>query len=460
MRTTAQPLEANKVKLSIQLDEVEVERAIESAYRRMAREVRIPGFRPGRVPRRVLEARLGADRIRGEALADAIPNYFSAAVRDADLDVISQPEIEITDGKESGPVSFDAVVEVRPRIELSGYREIRVEMPSPVVKDEEVEEVINALRERLAEPSLVERPAQQGDQVVIDIEARRGDSELRSLSAKALAYRIGSGDLIEGLDEALEGISAGEERSFEAAAYDGKPASFKVRCHQVSAILLPELTDEWVAQHTEYKDVADFRARVREGLASSRRANFENLLKERTMEALLGLVSSEPPQAMVDSELAERIRSLEQELEAHRIPLKRFLSARGYTEEQLVEELRREAVRAAKADLALRALADAESIEVADDELDQEIRRAAERSGLRTEELRERMRQGGSLNKLRSELRKAKAFEWLVGHVEVVDETGKPIDRKQLKGAEAATFDTGAEASEPEGKGGEAGGQD
>src|SRR3954467_2667005 len=139
MQSSVEPLEGNKVKVSVELDEGELEKAIDAAFRKIAREVRIPGFRPGKAPRRILEARLGTEAARQEALRDSLPDYYAQALKEHDVDAIAAPEIDITSGEENGPIAFDAVVEVRPQITVPGYGGIQVTVPSPVVTDEEVD---------------------------------------------------------------------------------------------------------------------------------------------------------------------------------------------------------------------------------------------------------------------------------------------------------------------------------
>src|SRR5579875_3460612 len=163
MKAAVEALEGNKVKLSVEVDAAEFEAAVDAAFRRIAREVRIPGFRPGKAPRRILEARLGKETGRNEALRDALPGYYSEAVRQHEVDVVAPPEIDIKGGEESGPVTFDAVVEVRPHISLPGYNGLRVEIPSPVASDEDIDSQIDRLRGNFGELVVVDRPAKTGD---------------------------------------------------------------------------------------------------------------------------------------------------------------------------------------------------------------------------------------------------------------------------------------------------------
>src|SRR5262249_13918903 len=178
MKAVVEPLEGNKVKLSVEVDEQEFEKALDQAFRKIAREVRIPGFRPGKAPRRILEARLGKEAARNEALRDALPGYYAQALRDQDVDAIAPPEIDITAGEESGPAAFAAVVEVRPHISVPGYGGLRVTVPSPEVTDAEIDAQVDRLRGNFGHLETVSRPARDGDHVTIDLKATEGENVL------------------------------------------------------------------------------------------------------------------------------------------------------------------------------------------------------------------------------------------------------------------------------------------
>ena len=188
MKAVVEPLEGNRVKVSVEVDEAEFEHDVDAAFRRIAREVRLPGFRPGKAPRRVLEAKLGKDIGREEALREALPTYYSKAVRENDVDVIAAPEIEITAGKDEGPVAFDAVVEVRPVIAVGGYGHLRVEIPRPEATEEEIDAQIDRLRDQFAELTTVDRPAIDGDHVTITINGSRDGEDIAGLQADDYLY--------------------------------------------------------------------------------------------------------------------------------------------------------------------------------------------------------------------------------------------------------------------------------
>ena len=214
MRATVEPEEGNKVRLSVEVEEAEIDEALDQVMRRLSREVRVPGFRPGKVPRRVIEARMGgAGAVRGEALREALPTFYAQAVTDTDVDPIDQPEIDITSGNDSGPVSFDAVVTVRPVVAIPGYQGLVVTLPDLEVTEEEIDSQVDRLRSTSGELVEVARPAKDGDQVTIDIHGTRvggpGPGDDSDLDAEDYLYEVGSGSVVPELDEQLRGAKVG-----------------------------------------------------------------------------------------------------------------------------------------------------------------------------------------------------------------------------------------------------------
>ena len=204
-----EPLEGNKVKLTVNIDEAEFDRDIDQAFRKIAREVRLPGFRNGKAPRRVLEARIGLAPAREQALRDAIPEYLAKAVREHDVDLIATPEVEITGGEEEGPVAFDATLEVRPEITVPGYGGLRIELPSPGATDAEVEEAVTAELRRHGELVDAGRPSTAGDFITIDLVATRDGEEVAGLNTEDWSYEVGQGWIADGFDDEVTGVLPG-----------------------------------------------------------------------------------------------------------------------------------------------------------------------------------------------------------------------------------------------------------
>lgn len=420
MRTTVEPLEGNKVKLSVEVDDIEFEQALDAAFRKIAREVRIPGFRPGKAPRKLLEARMGKDAARQEALREALPEYYAEAVKTTELDPIAPPEIDITSSGDEGPIAFDAVVEVRPQVSVAGYGGLQVTVPSPRVTEEEIDRQVDRLRDRDADLNAVDRPAQSGDVVTIDITA--GESELPDTS-----YVVGADDLVPGLDDELVGAKVGDILEFEAAE-----RQVRVLLKDVKEKVLPEVTDEWVSEQSEFETVAELREDTRKRLETVKKLQASLAMRDEALKSLVQLVDDEAPEPLVNDEMDRRARDLAHRLEHQGASIAQYLQATGITEEAFVEQLRADAVEAVKADLALRALADAEAIEAEEDDVEREVERLAERFNVKPDRLRKDLERQDALPTVRSDIRKAKALEWLVQNVEVVDEDGNPIDRAEL----------------------------
>lgn len=442
MRASVEPVEANKVRLSVELDDEEFEKALDSTYRKLARQVKVPGFRPGKAPRRILEARIGVGAVRGEAIEDAIPGYYAQALQESDVEPISAPEIDVTSGQDEGPVSFDAVVEVRPQVNIAGYQGLRVTIPSPEVTDEQVEAQLDRLREQFGELSEVSRPAKDGDHLSIDIKGYRHSEVVEGLTADDYMYEVGSGRVVPELDENIRGAKPGDIFKFNATVGE-EEISFQVLVKDVKEKLLPEVTDEWANEASEFDTAEELREDIGKRLAAVRRMEIQLTLREGTVEALGGLVSEDLPRALVGEELERRVHELSHRLQEQNMSMEDYLRATGGDQAKLAADLQEAAERSVRADLALRALADAESVEISDEELDQEIERSAERIDKKPAELRAQLERAGRLSELRSDLRSSKALNRLMEQIELVDAEGHVIERSRLELAEA-----GAEAQD------------
>jgi trigger factor len=434
MRATTAPEVGNLVRLSVEIDEAEIDEALEDVVRRLAKSLRVPGFRPGKVPRRVIEARLGgAVALRGEALREALPEFYARAVHDTELDPIDQPEIDITAGDESGPVSFDAIVPVRPTVAVPGYRGLVVTVPRLEVTEEEVHAQLDRLRATSGELVEVTRPIRDGDQVTIDIHGAV-DGEGRGVDADDFLYEVGSGTALPGLDDQLRGTRVGDILSFDVpTGPSGLSAAVRVLVKETKELVLPEVTDAWAEETSEFATVAELEADIAERLRERRILEIRLARQQGTMAALVELVTEEIPDALVNAEMRERIHDLDHRLDQQGVSLAQFLDATNQSESQFTDELRQGALQSVKADLALRAVADAEEIEVTDEDLAEELAAMGERLGMNPEAVRERLERSGRLAAVRSDRRKVKAAQWLIDHVELVDENGDPVSRDELK---------------------------
>ncbi len=432
MNSTVEALEGNKVKVTVSVDEDEFETDIDAAFKRIAQEVNLPGFRRGKAPRKLLEARLGVGVGREEALREALPKYYAEAVVEHDVDVIAAPELDITAGQEEGPITFDAVVEVRPVVAIAGYDGLRVTMPSPVPSDDEIDAQIDRMRTLDATVETVDRPAAEGDTVVIDIVGTLDGEEQDGLTTDDYHYEIGSGVITPEVDEQLTGSSAGDELDFDATHPDEdeeRQLHFVISVKEVKAKVLPELTDEWAAENSEFETIDALRADLVERVTTVRKAQGSDQLQDKVAHALAELVTDEIPEALVSGELNGRLQDLGMRLQAQGMGLEQYLMLTGRTQEELIDELRESAEVSARVDLALRAVVVAEGIECTDEDVDAEIETVAERVGEKPAKVRKQLERNDQLPAVRSDINKRKALEWLLDNVEIVDENGAPVDR-------------------------------
>lgn len=435
MKSTVSTLDDNRVKLTVEVDESEFDDALDVTFRKIAQEVRIPGFRPGKAPRKILEARIGPEIARGEALRDAIPDYYGAALREHLVDAIAPPEIDITDGEEHGAVVFDAVVEVRPSIEIDGYDGLQVELPSPVASDDDIDAQIDRVREQYADLEEVDRPAIDGDHVLMDIAGSQDGEEIGGLTAQDYSYEVGIEALVVELDENLRGSKPGDILEFGAdhPSEDDVTLDFRVLVKAVRQKVLPELTDEWVAENTEFESAEAMRSDSAERLNAIKSSQARSAVRDRVAAALRDLADVDPPEPMVQAMMEDQLQNLAMSLQAQGMQIEQWLAMTGTTQEQFRDQLQDGARSGAIVDLALRAVAAAEDLAPTDDEVTDELEHTASHLELGVDEVRQRLTDADGLMGIRAELTKRKALDWLLERAELVDEdSGEAIDRSLL----------------------------
>ncbi len=435
MKSTVETLEGNKVKLLIEVEAAEIDHQVEAAFRRLAQQVRMPGFRPGKAPRKVLEARLGLGVARQDALRESLREYYAEAVKEHEVDVIAAPELEITAGADEGPVAFEAVVETRPLLTLTGYDTLEVTIPSPHADEAEVEARVERLRVQHGEYQAQDRPAADGDQVMIDINGFQDDVAVGGLTATDYLYEVGTGGVVAEIDEKLRGATAGQTLEFDAEHPEEGEAGlhFSIVLHEVRGRILPELTDGWVAEITEHATVEVMRDAFRTQLARQKIVAANMAMQQKTAEALVALVTDEIPAALVQNELGARLNNLDQRMRSQGMDLNRYLQLTGQSPDDLVLEHRSASEHAVKVDLALRAVAESEGFEISAEDLDNHFAELARRFGGEADELRHNFVHAGQMPAVRSDIKKAKALDWLLKRVAILDEDGNPVDRAALE---------------------------
>lgn len=436
MKSSVEPLEGNKVKLYVEIDEAEFDRDIDRAFKTIAREVNLPGFRAGKAPRRVLEARIGLAPAREQALRDAIPQYLAKAVREHKVDLIATPEVEITGGEEAGPVEFDATCEVRPEIVVPGYAGLRIELPSPVATEEQIQAAVDEELRRHGALVDVDRPAAKGDYVTLDLSTTRDGEDVVGLSTEDWSYELGQGWVTEDFDDQIIGASAGAELRFTSTPKGlEEEADFVVTLKRVQVLELPEATDEWVADHLgEFETVEAWRADIAERLSENNLNSVRNQLVPRLTEALAQLVEEEPPPTMVGQDLQNRIQRTAEQLQAQGIDLETWMSVTGQSSEDFVNGLQTQSQQAVKVDLALRAVATAEALEVSEAELENEYLRMGMQFGQTAKAVRKAYEANDAVGELTAQMLKSKALDWLLHRVEMVDPEGNLLDSDHILG--------------------------
>ena len=436
MKTIVEPQEGNKVKLAVEIDEAEFDTALAAAFKKIAQEVRIPGFRPGKVPRRILEQRVGTEYARQQALQDGLPDFYVRALVENDIDAISAPELNLTGGQESGPVAFDAVVEDRPTVRVPGYDGLQVTIPSPKATEAEINDQVDRMRAAFATINEVDRQAQPGDHIRIDVAGTIDDEAVPGLTAEDYLYELGSKAVVPELDDQLLAVSAGDVLDFSAPVPGDEDSviEFHIEVKAVNERILPEVNDEWAASSSEFTTLAELRTDISNRMSMMKRVQSYLALRDATLKELVDLVDADDlPEVLINGEVQRRLEDMAQRLAPQGASIEQYLETTGLTTEQFVAQLKEEGAGNVKADLALRAVAHAEEIGASDEEVDAEIKRLAERFKMKPSIVRRNIERNFQMSTLRADVRKSKALNWLMERVQLVDEEGGAIDRKDIE---------------------------
>ena len=443
MRATTTTLDNNRIKLLVEVDDAEMDAAIDAAAASLAKQVSVKGFRKGKVPKNVLIANIGGPGVlRSEAIRESMPDFYARAVADSRIDPIGQPDINITAGEESGTLSFEAEVEVRPEVGIVGHRDLRVTIPSPFVSDTDVDAQIDRFRDTDAVLNDVDRPIVTGDLVSMDIHVKQIETDVEPLDMSDFMYTVGSGSITEGVDDLIIGLKAGEDLKLNGNVGNGVVATYELTLKQVKERVLPELTDEWVEENTEWTTVAEMRDAITSQMRRRKIVEAQMSQRDAMLLALGELVGEEVvPAVLVDAETNERLHDLGHRLSEQQLNLETFLQVTNQAPEQLLETLRADATRAVRIDLAMRALVRAEQLEPSNEEIEEELVSTADAMGLEPEVLRTNLRDTGRVVTFNAEVAKMKASRWLNEHVIFVDPEGVEIDPDLLRNDQSEELD-------------------
>jgi len=458
MRATTTLLENNRIMLTVEIDDAEMDEAMDAAAKVLSKQVSVKGFRKGKVPKNVLIANIGGTSVlRTEAIRESLPDFYARAVADSLIDPIGQPDINITAGEEEGQLTFEAEVEVRPEISIKGQRELRVTIPSPVVTDSEVDLQINRYLETDAVLNPVDRPIVTGDLVTMDVHVQQIATEAEPLDMTDFMYTVGTGSIAEGIDELILGLKAGEDLKMNAPVGEGVVATYELKLKQVQERVLPELSDEWVAENSEWTSAEEMREAILVQMRRRKIVEAQMSQRDAALIALSELVAEDvAPEVLINAETNERLHDLGERLGAQKLTLEMFLQVTNQSPEDLLATLRHDAVRAVRVDLAMRALVAAEHLEATPEEIDEELERTAEAMWVSADLLRDNLRDSGRVVSFTAEVSKMKASKWLIENVVYVDPEGVEIDHAMLRADQSVEADESeSEAAETDDDGAE-----
>ncbi|HKX75874.1 MAG TPA: trigger factor [Acidimicrobiia bacterium] len=419
--------------VTLELSDADINAAKAAAARRLSKDLRIPGFRPGKAPRPVVEAAIGPERLRTEAIEDLIPARLGTLLEEAELNPAVTPTLEKVD-EVAGGVNVEVMVTLWPTVdELPSYAGREITVSDPTLSDEELEASITRMREQFANLETVERPAGEGDFVAVDIHAERDGEAVEEASAADLLYEIGSGLLITGADEHLLGTAAGDEVSFSAplpAGFGdraGLEAKFTIKVNEVKAKVLPELNDDWVDEATEFESVVELREALTAMLARAKEQSVANRFREQALDQLVDEVEIDLPERIVESEMETVLHRFIHRLEGDEISLDDYLKVTGQNEEEFLSDVRLQAEHNLRTRLVLEAVVRQENLQLDPQEVTGTIELMVRQSE-NPEEIRRAFREQARVLALAGDILRSKAMEVVVAAAKAVDGEGNPVN--------------------------------
>ncbi|MHB9861719.1 trigger factor [Streptomyces sp. YIM S03343] len=452
MKSAVETLNPTRVRLTVEVPFEELKDSLDAAYKKINQQVTVKGFRKGKVPARVIDQRFGRGAVLEEAVNDALPRFYTDAVNEAELDPLGQPEVDITELKDGETLNFTAEVDIRPAIEIPDYSGIEVEVDVVEVGDEEIEKSVDQLRERFASTTPVERAAEDGDVVTVDLAAKVDGEVLEDGVAEGVSYTIGSGELLDGIDDAVKGLEAGGEATFtselKGGSAAGKEAEVTVKVTQVASRELPELDDEFAQLASEFDTLEELKADSRKRLENMKQYDQATQAQERVLEKLLELVEVPVPEKLLKDEIETRKHNLEHhQLGQMGLTLEQYLEIQGKTPEEFDAETNEAAVKGIKTQFVLDELVKREKLNVSQEELTEHLMRRAASSGMSPDQFAQAVVQNNQVPLLVGEVARGKALAVVVEAATVKDTNGEIVDLDDEDETETAT-ETAAEATD------------
>ncbi|NLU81105.1 trigger factor [Micromonospora sp. HNM0581] len=439
MKSTVETLSPTRVRLAIEVPFVELEPSLKKAYREIGQQIQIPGFRKGKVPPAIIDQRVGRGAVLNEAVQEAIPQNILAAVREHDLKTLGRPEVDITEFNDGDSLNFTAEVDVRPEITVPDLASVEVTVDELQIDDSEIDEQVNGLRERFATLKTVERAVVEGDYVQLDLRATVDGEEVPGGSASNISHEVGSKQLLPGLDEAVVGLSAGEDTTFTTQLvggdFAGRDAEVLVTVRTVKEKELPELNDDFAQLASEFDTIDELRADLRERVTRGKRVEQIYAARDKALEQLVEAADVPAPEGVIRDEVESRKEAMADQLERIGASMEDYLAAEEKTEEQIDAELTDAATQGVKVQLLLDSLADAEDVQVSDDEFGHEIVHRAQRAGMAPQQYYDQLVRSGAAGAVYGDVRRGKALASVMERITIKDAAGNVVTMDALREA-------------------------
>jgi trigger factor len=458
VKSAVESVSPTRAKLTVEVPFEELKPSLDAAYKKIAQQINVPGFRRGKVPAAVIDRQVGRSAVLDEAINEVLPQKYIEALQENNLEPLAQPDIEVTKFEDNQTLEFTAEVDVKPEIELPAYDGIEAEVEDVTITDDDVTEQIQALRERFGTLVDVERPAADGDFVTLDLKATQDGEIVEGAEVAGMSYKVGRGGMLDGLDEALAGMAAGDEKTFSSQLVGGdmvgEDVEVSVTVTAVQEQELPEIDDEFAQLASEFDTADELTADVRERLGRGKRLEQAAAARDAVLEKLLEQVSIPLPETLVTDELNARRQNVEQQLTYAGITMEKYLEDEGQTADEFEADLERRVRDAVTAQFILDEVAKKEELGIDQAELSQHLVRRAQQSGQDPQEFANHMFEHNHIPDLVQEILRGKALATIVESAVVKDASGNPVELKNLRPdgtigePEAAAADEPAEAPE------------
>ncbi|MGZ5369806.1 MAG: trigger factor [Aeromicrobium sp.] len=437
MKSTTENLSPTRVKLTIQVPFEEFKPSLDAAYKTIGAQITIPGFRKGKVPAAIVDQRVGRSAVLDEAINSALPSWYGQAIDETKIRPMSQPEIDLTKFVDGEDIEITAEIDVRPEITLPDISKIEVTVEDAVVTDEDVDEQLSALRDRFATFKEVDRAAVDGDFLTIDLSASKDGEKIGAAQAEGMPYQIGKALMLEGLDEALIGLKAGESKTFKTKLAGGELAGeevdVEVTVTEVKEQELPELDDDFAQTASEFDTVAELRIDVTERVTRGKRIEQAGEARDAVLEQIIDQVDAPLPESAVGDEIAARRQQIQEQLSYAGLTFEQYLDSEKQTIDEFDADLEKRVRDSLIAQFVLDEVAGTGEIGVDDAELTQHIMRRAQQSGQEPQAYIQHAMEHNHVPELMGEVVRGKALASLVESAKVVDKSGNVVELAKLQ---------------------------